>query len=82
MIGAISTYHDYIGYDNFWLHGFVIGLATFPYAIASGHWWMFGVCVALYTVWMGFWSKVIDLDWLEEFGRYAIIPLGIYLLTL
>jgi hypothetical protein len=36
--GALTTYWDFLfnDKDNFWMHGFMCGLAYFPYAIATG----------------------------------------------
>lgn len=83
MFAALTTYWDFLfGYDNFYAHGFFIGIATLPIAVVIQHWFGFFCMVTLYTIWMGLWSKIISWDVAEEFGRYAIIPFGIYLLTL
>ncbi len=82
MFAASTTYWDFLfGYDNFYAHGFFIGIATLPIAVVIQHWFGFFCMVTLYTIWMGLWSKIIRWDVAEEFGRYAIIPLGIYILT-
>ena len=68
--GALTTYWDNVfGYDNFFAHGFMIGLAKFGLAIASGAWIWFGVqCVAL-AIMMGVLSALAtDVD-VEEIGR-------------
>jgi len=80
MIGAISTYHDYLGEDNFFVHGFVIGCATFPIALYNGHWWMLLFRCLLLAVACGGWSKVMKNPVVEEFGRYFILPLSLILL--
>ena len=80
MIGAISTYHDYIGFDNFWLHGFVIGCATFPIALYNGHWWMFAFRCLFLAVSCGGWSQAVKNDVLEELGRYFLVPLCLFML--
>ena len=82
MASSISTYWDEVfGYDNYWFHGFVIGLSFFPLAIVTGNWPMFGAVVTLMCLWMGFWSKMMWWDVGEEFVRYCIIPVGVTLLT-
>jgi len=81
MAGAISTYWDFLFHDvdNFFMHGAVIALSLLPIAFPN-HWLGFASAVALYTLWMGLWSKfTTNVVW-EECGRYAIIPIGIYLL--
>jgi hypothetical protein len=81
MFAALTTYWDFIfKYDNFWCHGFFIGLSLLPIAYTTNHWVGLLSSVTLYTVWMGLWSKIISWDVAEEFGRYAIIPLGIWIL--
>ena len=71
---ALSTYWDELfGYDCFWFHGLVIGLAAFPIAFVTGHWWMFGIRALILAAWMGIWSYLIDDAGLEEAGRYAIL---------
>jgi|GEM_PF-6590644 len=82
MAASISTYWDFLfGYDQHFFHGFMIGLSLAPIAYVTGHWLGFGLAVALSTLWMGIWSKIWDWDVAEEFGRYAILPLVVLLLT-
>lgn len=72
--GALSTYHDsYFGFDNFWMHGFVIGLASFPVAIVNGEWVMWFLRALLLAVWMGGWSASWKNDHIEDLGRYFAI---------
>lgn len=84
-IGAISTYWDFLypkekNFDNFWLHGFFIGLAAFPIAIATGHWWMFAVRCVLLAVIIGSWSAIWKWDVAEEAGRGFAIPATIWMI--
>ena len=78
-IGAISTYHDYIGHDNFFLHGACLGLASLPLTIITGHWLLLLIRVIACAVWMGVWSLIWTSDVVEESGRYAPLPLSILL---
>lgn len=80
MFGALTTYWDFLfGYDNYWFHGFVIGLAIAPISAVTGHWLPFLGVVGLTTLWMGFWSKVIRWDVWEEMVRYGIIPSAVWI---
>jgi hypothetical protein len=79
--GALSTYwDDLFGFDNFWFHGFVVGLASFPIAIITGHWWLFLGRAILLALWMGAWSAAISNADLEESGRYAPVGATLWLL--
>ena len=86
LFASLTTYYDSIfGYDNFWMHGFVIGLAYFPYAIISGLWWLLIARALILAVFMGGLNYVVNKlhvpfsDWIEELGRgFAIV----YTLTL
>lgn len=80
MFGALTTYWDSVlGYDNFWVHGFMIGLAMFPFAWATGQWIGLGLYSVLLGLTVGGWSEWIGEDWLEEGGRgvlcIALLPL-------
>ena len=80
LCASVSTYWDWIfGYDNFWFHGFMIGLSFAPIAFPN-HWLGFAISTILCTLWMGFWSKIWNWDIAEEFGRYAILPFCVWLL--
>ena len=73
--GALSTYWDFLfKFDNFWFHGFMIGMAAFPIAIVTGHWVLFIVRSFLLALWMGGWSAIWKDAHIEESGRYIIIP--------
>lgn len=74
MWGALSTYWDFLnGKDNFWLHGWGIGLACLAYAIDSGLWIGFGVRAFALAVLMGVWCAIFKNDWIEEYGRGAFV---------
>ena len=74
LFAALTTYWDFIfKKDNFFAHGFVIGLAYLPYAIATGNWPAFIVRAITLAVFMGLWCKYFDNDDVEELGRGAII---------
>ena len=81
--GALSTYWDWVykDTDNFWMHGFFVGLAAFPIAIATGLWWMFAIRTLLLAVWMGGWSKAFSNPHLEDTGRYFIIGSTLWMLV-
>jgi hypothetical protein len=80
MFGALTTYWDFLfGYDQFYFHGLVIGVATAPIALVTGHWLHFLGVVVLSSLWMGFWSKVIKWDVLEEGVRYCVVPAAVWL---
>lgn len=82
MIGAISTYWDVIfnDWDNFWFHGFMLGVACFPIAIATGHWWLFGIRCVVLALFMGIWSYTWKWDIAEETGRGFIIPATLFMI--
>lgn len=79
-IGAVSTYHDYLGADNFWVHGAALGLASFPLAVVTGHWWMLLLRVIVLAVWMGAWSLIWKNAVVEEYGRYFPLPVSMLLI--
>ena len=68
--GALSTYWDWAfgGKDNYFAHGFFIGLAGFC-LITFVPWWILILRLIICTVGMGWWSKKQDVDWIEEMGR-------------
>lgn len=81
-IGAISTYYDTIfGYDNFWVHGFMLGLASLPITILVTH--NYGFLVArclLLAVYMGVLHIYQTNAVKEEFLRYFILPISMWLI--
>jgi hypothetical protein len=76
MGGAFSTYWDWInGKDNFWLHGFFVGLSIFPFVFFGLAWWIVLLQAVVSAVAMGVWSLLIGTDYVEEMGRGAIATL-------
>jgi hypothetical protein len=70
MGGALSTYWDFLfGFDNYYAHGFMVGLSVFPFAIIGMSWWLLAAQTIIISVGMGLWSNLIDKDSDEEFGR-------------
>jgi hypothetical protein len=83
MGAALTTYWDFIfGYDNYWAHGFVCGIATFLLYWLGIHWWAILIYSIMVSVGMGFWSKIISNDFVEEFGRGFVLCIFIPLLLL
>ena len=82
-LGALSTYFDFInGEDNFWLHGFVCGLAIFPLIIITGLWWQFALRSFVLAILMGGISALSGNDNVEEFSRGGVLPFTMLLLIL
>jgi hypothetical protein len=86
-IAAISTYWDFlmvllfkIDYDNFWLHGFMLGVAAAPIAYVTGHWWLFAARCMIMAIFMGVWCALWGWDIAEETGRGAIIPATFFMI--
>ena len=78
---ALSTYWDFLfGFDNFWFHGFVIGIAGAPIAYVTGHWWMFALRCLILAVWMGVWSLAWKDADIEEGGRYVLVGSTVWLI--
>jgi hypothetical protein len=70
MFGALTTYWDFLfGFDNYWFHGFMVGLSTFPLFWLGIYWWAILIYSISLAVSMGIWSKLINWDVAEEFGR-------------
>ncbi len=69
--GAFSTYWDWAfgGNDNYYAHGFFVGLSFFPFCFVGMPWWMLVIQVVGISVSMGLWSAKTDKDYLEEYGR-------------
>ena len=77
LLGAsLSTYWDEVfGYDNFWFHGFMCGLAGIPLLWVGVTWWVILARLTLCTVGMGLWSKFIKRDVPQELGRGVLFIL-------
>jgi hypothetical protein len=88
VFGSCTTYLDSIfGYDNFWASGALVGLASFPIAIVTGHWWLFAArAILLAVIWgsLNRWLPERILFWhrdtVEEFCRYAVVILTCWLI--
>lgn len=71
---ALSTYYDTIfGFDNYWFHGFMIGLAAFPLFWGGIAWYAIMGRAILLGALVGGWSTLIKVDWIEEIGRGLLI---------
>ena len=72
--------------DNLYLHGGMIGLAYFPYAVEIGIYFNFFYRAVLLGVFMGALNyvankyKIPHSDWVEECGRGAMIVLTLPIL--
>jgi hypothetical protein len=80
LFGALTTYWDFLfGFDNFWFHGFMCGVAYVPYAFVGsiGWWHWIAQCVALAVV-IGAWSAWQKDAVREEFGRGFVLPLSLF----
>lgn len=84
LFGALTTYWDKVfRKDNFYAHGFMCGLAYFPYCFDElSILWMLARAVVL-GVLMGVWCHILFTnDVTEEVGRGAFIVLTLPLLLL
>jgi len=75
--GALTTYWDFLfGYDNFYFHGFMIGVAKIFFAVFSGAWLAWGIqCIACAVI-MGMISQFFSNVYVEECGRGATMPVS------
>ncbi len=76
--GAFTTYWDDIfGYDNFYAHGAMLALASFPYCIwGPMAWWVLAIKVVVAGLAMGLWCDYFSNHIVEEGGRGTIHMLG------
>ena len=76
LFGMLTTYWDFLfkGKDNFYMHGFMCGVAYMFYGIAHPELllWL-GIRAIVMGVFMGVWCKIFSNDLVEEFGRGGII---------
>lgn len=83
MGGGLTTYYDSVpfnkGKDNFYMHGFFIGLALIPLA-AWIPWWAILLRSVVLGALMGIWCHIWGNDWTEELGRGAFIGLTLPIL--
>ena len=85
MFGAMTTYWDKAFGEkeaNYWLHGFMIGVAYTPYAIYMASPLSLVARCFFLAIFMGTWCKVFSNDWFEEMGRGFIIPISILLMLI
>ena len=82
--GFISTYWDFLfkDVDNFFMHGFMIGVAGFILIIFGVHWPVILIRSIALSVFMGVWCLIWKWDIAEEVGRGSSIILSMLLLTL
>jgi len=82
MFGFLTTYWDKLfKYDNFYMHGFMIGIAFLPYMVAVA-WWLILIRAIIIGLFMGLWCKFFQNDIVEEGGRGAIITATLPLLLI
>lgn len=80
---AFSTYWDKLfGEDNFYMHGFMIGLASFALFFCGIHWWSVLISAVACGGLMGWLSARTGNVWKEECGRGAIYALTRLLLLI
>lgn len=81
--GALTTYLDSIfGYDNFWVAGFLCGLAAFPLYWAGISWYAILIRAVVVGILWGGWCKIFGNDNVEELGRGFFISATIPLLLI
>jgi hypothetical protein len=78
--GALTTYWDELfGKDNFYFHGFCVGLGALPLIFSGIHWYMILVRAVFLCLGMGILNTVINKikipfsDWIEELSRGILI---------
>lgn len=74
---ALTTYWDGLfGYDNFYMHGFMIGFAKILFAVFSGMWLGWLIQCVISAILMGLVSAFSTNDYVEECGRGASMPIS------
>ena len=82
MFGAMTTYWDKVfKEDNFYMHGFMIGLAYLPYLLVVP-WYLIVFRAIVLGLFMGIWCKIFSNAVTEEVGRGAAITATLILLLL
>jgi len=75
--GALSTYWDELfGYDNFYMHGFMCGIASFPLIFAGIAWRSVLLSGVVGGVLMGLLCQLFSDVWVEEGGRGVIFAMS------
>lgn len=83
LCGSISTYWDFLfGFDNFWFHGFMLGVACFLLYFLGVHWYAILIRSLVLAIFMGVWCLVFSKDITEECGRGAVLVATIPLLLI
>jgi len=78
LFGALTTYWDWLfGYDNYWFHGFMCGLAYSPYVFINGNWLGFLIHPIILALGMGILCILTGNDEVEEKGRGTILILPV-----
>lgn len=74
MYAFLTTYWDRVfGEDNFYAHGFGVGVAYLLYAVDTGLWLQFIARVIVMSLFMGAWCRWLTNDNAEELGRGLVI---------
>lgn len=80
---GITTYHDWTGKDNHYLHALGISLGLLLYAyVGSITWIAFILRSIVLILFMGIWERCWRWDVMAELGRGFAIPFSLLLLTL
>jgi hypothetical protein len=81
LFASLTTYWKKKGTDARWwnwaLTGLGYSLAFLPIVIVNGGWWGFGLRSVILTASITLWSQIVGKDWIEEWGRGALIILTI-----
>jgi hypothetical protein len=70
------------GKDNFYMHGFFVGLSTIPCMVLGISLYAILIYSLVLAITMGLWSKWWKNDVVEETGRGSLIILTLPLLLL
>lgn len=84
MGAALSTYWDFLfnNVDNFFIHGFFVGLSFFPFYFVGMHWWAILINAIASAILMGWLCARTKSATLEEMGRGLISSITRALLVL
>jgi hypothetical protein len=88
--GALTTYWDKLfgNIDNFFMHGWMVGLGAIPFAFVGLHWWAILIRAIILCLSMGLINKYVNKwqlkysDWIEELSRGFLILITIPILLL
>lgn len=73
-VGALSTYWDKLfGWDNYFFHGLMIGIASMPIAAVTGNTTLVVVRAIILCICIGLWSGIFKNVHVEESGRYSFV---------